>query len=154
MASKVVLYEENLRRKKEQLPALDKVLQKKNITKWKVDNKLWINTVFGLVDGPKLQFLTGVLLATSSSKQMVAHLQHFVQADGAHSSFGKYTLFSAYAPTANSNMAPLAFGILFGNEETKNWMMFWRFVMKVHPLIISKLVTILTDQDKSSIVAV
>ena len=45
-----------------------------------------------------------------------------------YSSFGKYTLFSAYATTANGNMSPLAFGLLFGNEDTNNWSKFWSFV--------------------------
>ena len=69
-------------------------------------------------------FLTGVLFATSSSKLLVPLLQHVVQADGAHSSFGKCTLFSAYATTANWNMSPLAFGLLFENKDTNNWSKF------------------------------
>jgi len=154
MVSTVVLNEENMRRKKEMLPALNKEMQKRYLVKWKTDNELWLNTVFGLADGPQLRFLSGVLFATASSKSMVPFLQNVIQADGAHSSFGKYTLFSAYASTANGNMAPLAFGLLFGNEDTNNWTKFWRFVMKVHPSINSRSVTILTDQDKGSIAAV
>jgi hypothetical protein len=154
MVSTAVLYEENMRRKKDKLPALNKAMQKSYLTKWKALNELWLNTVFGLADGPQLRFLTGVLVATASSKSMVPFLQEVIQADGAHSSFGKYTLFSAYASTANGNMAPLAFGLLFGNEDTNNWSKFWSFVMKVHPSINSKSVTILTDQDKGSIAAV
>ncbi len=44
---------------------------------------------------------------------------------------GKYTLFSAYAASANGNMAPLAFAILFGNEDTQNWRTFWEFTKRV-----------------------
>ena len=51
-------------------------------------------------------------------------------------------------------MSPLAFGLLFGNEDTNNWSKFWSFVKKVHPCIDSPAVTILTDQDKGSIAAV
>jgi hypothetical protein len=51
-------------------------------------------------------------------------------------------------------MSPLAFGLLFQNEDTKNWFKFWSFVKKVHPCINSPEVTILTDQDKGSIAAV
>jgi hypothetical protein len=65
------------------------------------------------------EFLSGALFATESSRHIVPCLQHAVQADGAHTSFGKYMLFSAYATTANGNMSPLAFGLLFGNEVTK-----------------------------------
>ena len=55
---------------------------------------------------------------------------------------------------ANGNMASLAFGLLFGNEDTKNWRRCWNFVMRDHPSIYSNLITILTDQDKGSIAAV
>ncbi len=99
-------------------------------------------------------FFTGILFATSSSKHLALLLQPVIQANGAPSSFGKYTLYSAYAMTANGNMSPLAFGLLFGNEDTKNWSKFWRYVKKIHPCIDSPEVTILTDQDKGSIAAV
>ncbi len=57
--------------------------------------------------------------------------------------------------TANRNMSPLAFGLLFGNEDTKNWSKFWSYVKKIHPCIDSPAeVTILMDQDKGSIAAV
>jgi hypothetical protein len=51
-------------------------------------------------------------------------LQDVIQASGAHSSFGKYTLFLAYAMTANGNMSPLAFGLLSGNKVINNWLKF------------------------------
>jgi hypothetical protein len=135
-------------------PALDKTLQLQFVNKWKKEKELYLNEVFGLEDGPQFKFVTGVLFATSSSKHMAPLLQHVVQADGAHTTFGKYTLFLAYATTANGNMSPLAFGLLFGNEDYKNWSKFWNFVKKVHPCIDSPEVTILTDQDKGSIAAV
>jgi hypothetical protein len=80
--------------------------------------------------------------------------QEVVQADGAHTSFGKYTLFSAYSTTANANMSRVAFELIFGNENIKNWTLFWEFVREVHPLIDIPQVTIMTDQDKGSIKAV
>ena len=93
-ASTVMLHEDLLRRKKMKLPALDKAGQLQYVNKWKAENELYLNTEFGFKDGPQFTFLTGVLFATSSSKHLVPLLQHVVQADGAHSSFGKYTLFS------------------------------------------------------------
>jgi hypothetical protein len=51
-------------------------------------------------------------------------------------------------------MSPLAFGLLFGNEDRKNWSKFWSYVKKIHPCIDSPEVTILTDQDKGSIAAI
>jgi hypothetical protein len=68
-----------------------------------------------------------------------------IQADGAHASYGKYTLFLAYRTTGNGNMSSLAFGLLFGNQNTENWLKFWMFVKKVHPCIDGPTKTILTD---------
>jgi len=154
LLTSVVINEEQVRRKKVNLPALNKQQQLKYARAWKKENALWINTVFGLEDGPQAEFLSGALFATESSRHIVPRLQHVVQADGAHTSFGKYTLFSAYASTANGNMSPLAFGLLFGNEDVKNWGTFWNFVLRVHPSLNSPEITILTDQDKGSIAAV
>jgi hypothetical protein len=105
-------------------------------------------------DGPQLLFLTGILFATSSSKHLVPLRQDVIQADGAHASYGKYTLFSAYGTTANGNVSPLAFGLLFGNGNTENWSKFWMFVKKVHPCNDGLTKTIVTDQDKGSIAAI
>ncbi len=124
------------------------------MNKWKAENELFLNNVFGLEDGPQFLFLTSVLFATSSSKHLALFLQPVVQADGAHSSFGKYMLYSAHATTANGNMSPLALGLLFGNDDTKNWSKFWSYVKKIHPCIDSPEVSILTDQYKGSIAAV
>ena len=154
MLTSVMINEEQVRRKKMNLPALNKQQQLKYARAWKKENALWINTVFGLEDGPQAEFLSGALFATESSRHIVPRLQHVVQADGAHTSFGKYTLFSAYASTANGNMSPLAFGLLFGNEDVKNWGTFWNFVLRVHPSLNLPEITILTDQDKGSIAAV
>jgi hypothetical protein len=95
-----------------------------------------------------------LLVATSVSKTMFQTTQEVVQADGAHTSFGNYTLFSAYTTTANGNMANVAFGILFRNEDIKNWTLFWNFVKKVHPTINHPQVTLMTDQYKGSITSV
>ena len=108
-----MLHEDQLRQKKMKLPALDKISQLKYMNKWKAKNELFLNKEFGLKDGPQFLFLTGVLSIRAAK-------QHVVQADGAHSSFGKYTLFLAYATTANGNMSPLVLVLLFGNEDTKN----------------------------------
>jgi hypothetical protein len=109
----------------------------------------------GIEGGPaENKFLTGILIVTSVSKSMFRMTQEVVQADGAHTSFGKYTLFSAYTTTANGNMANIAFGTLFGNEDTKNWTVFWNFLCKVNPTINCPQVTLMTDQDKVSIKSV
>jgi hypothetical protein len=106
----------------------------------------------GMEDGPlESKFLTGIFIATSSSKVQVQFLQDVIQADGAHMTFGKYTLFSAYGNTANGTMAPLGFAMLFGNEDTANWVKFWEFIKKVHPIVNQPTKTVITDQDKGSL---
>ena len=51
-------------------------------------------------------------------------------------------------------MAPLAFGIVFGNKDTGNWTKFWEFVKEIHPSVNAPTITIVTDQDKGSISAI
>ncbi len=51
--SSVVLHEELMKWKKMKLPALDKTLQLKYVNQWKSENKLFLNNVFGLEDGPQ-----------------------------------------------------------------------------------------------------
>jgi hypothetical protein len=63
-------------------------------------------------------------------------------------SLGKYTLYSCYRTTANCNTHPVAFGILFGNEDKEGWIDFWEFAKSVHPSIGDTRVTIITDQAK------
>ncbi len=53
----------------------------------------------------------------------------------AHLSFGKYTLYSAYATTAYGNMLALEFAMLFGNKDKENWTHFWTFIKKIHPIV-------------------
>ena len=69
-------------------------------------------------------------------------------ADACHLQFGKYTLFSCYGITANANMSPVAFAILFGNENGTAWKQFWEFCVDTHPTMNRAQVTIVTDQDK------
>jgi len=67
---------------------------------------------------------------------------------------GKYTLFSAYANTANGSMAPLGFAMLFGNEDTANWTRFWKFIISEHPIVNQVTKTVITDQDKGAFTAI
>ena len=141
---------------KDEVACTDKPQQLKFVNKWKAKKEEFLNDVFRLENGPHFSFVTGILCATSSSKHLAPILQHVVQANCAHTSFGKYMLFSfsEYALTANGNMSPLSFCFLLENKDAKNWSKFWRFVTKVHPCIYSPEVTILTDQDKGSIAAI
>jgi hypothetical protein len=133
---------------------MDKAEQLKFIKKWKTDNDVYLNNGFGMEDGPQFLFLTGIFFATLSSKHLVPLLQDVIQADGAHASYGKYTLFLAYGTIANGSMSPLAFDLLCGNKNTENWSKFWVFVKKAHPCIDGPTKIIVRDQDKGSIAAI
>ena len=124
------------------------------MAKWRFKNAIELENQVGLKDGPQFQFLSGILFSPSTSTSTVPLLQRVIQADAAHMSIGKYTLFSAYSASANSNMSPLSFAIMFGNEDKENWMRFWKFTVDLHPSINSPDVTIVSDQDKGSIAAV
>jgi hypothetical protein len=99
-------------------------------------------------------FLSGILFTTSASIKTVPHLQQVIQADAAHTQFGKYTLFSAYGFAADGSMSPVAFAIMFGNENKESWGHFWRFAAKHHPSLNNPTNTLITDQDKGSIHAI
>ncbi len=91
-----VVREELKRREAKKEPVLDRGSQTKEFIKnWLIENDVPLTTQLGMHDGPPLKFLTGVFIATSTSKKQVPFVQDVIQADGAHMSFGKYTLFSA-----------------------------------------------------------
>ena len=147
-----VIREEILRREAIKEPVLEKgEMTNSFVRKWLIDNEVELTHQLGVEDGPPQRFLSGMFLCTSISKLQVPFLQDVIQADGAHMSFGKYTLFSAYATTANGTMAPLGFAILFGNEDTANWTQFWKFIVAQHPIINQVHKTVITDQDKGAL---
>jgi hypothetical protein len=145
----IVLREElNIRLKKTK-QTMNRNEQVKYVQQWRKDNEAFLTTEFGLPDSLNTKlFVRGVMFATSTSKHAVPLLHDVFQADGAHSQFGKYILYSAYGTTANGNMSPVAFGLFFGNEDKKNWATFWEFVHTVHPSLDDPRKTIVTDQDK------
>ena len=71
-------------------------LQVRYVNQWEKQkaNKAFLDKVFGLKDFPQKCFLKGVLFAPSSSKHLAPLLQDVIQADSAHSNFGKYFVFS------------------------------------------------------------
>ncbi len=151
----VVLREELRHREASKEPALGKGAEtEKFLRDWSIKHEVGLTRQLGMEDGPPLKFLTGILIATSTSKKQIPFLEEVIQADGAHMSFGKYTLFSAYANTANGTMAPLGFAILFGNEDTTNWIKFWTVIKSVHPIVNQRTKTVITDQDKGSLASI
>ena len=63
-------------------------------------------------------------------------------------------MYAAYGSTAQSNMFPIAFAIIFGNEDKEGWTKFWQYAVTLHPTINAPMITIITDQDKGSEAAV
>jgi hypothetical protein len=112
------------------------------VNNWKKENDTFLCEAFGLEDGPQFQFLTGIFISPSTSKEQVPFLQEVLQADAAHMSFGKYTLYSVYVTNANGTMSALGFALLFGNEDKQSWTQFWNFIK-----------IIITNQDKASLSA-
>ena len=123
------------------------------VEKWKVDNQEALSDggFIGPEEGVPLKFLSGIFFSTSGAHVTVPFLQRVFQADACHMSFGKYTLYSCYDTTANCNTSPVAFGILFGNEDKEGWNQFWKFANKRHPSINASNVTFITDQAKGLI---
>ncbi len=151
--SAVVLLEELERNKKEKM-SMSKAKHRDFLSNWMTNHEIYLNTALGSEGGTAFKFLSRILVAHSTSKVQVPYLQDLIQADGAHMSFGKYTLFTAYGTAANASMSPLAYGIFIGNEDKANWSRFWAFVKRAHPIINMQSKTIITDQDKGSIAAV
>ncbi len=114
---------------------------------WKKENyDLLVNQLgYKTTDG---HFLHGVFYVPSFSKATVPELQTVFMADACHLNFGKYTMFSCYGVTANANMLPVGFAVIFGNENASSWKDFWWFVLCMHPLIDRGEETIILDQDK------
>ena len=147
----VVIKEELDRRELANEPTLERGQARvEYLNAWFRTHEVELTFFLGMEDGPELKFLTGILIATATSKAQAPFLQDVIQADAAHMAFGKYTFFSAYAGSANQKMVGLGCGILFGNEDKNNWKTFWEFLHKAHPIINQRSKTIITDQDKGS----
>ena len=146
---KIILADEVLRRKNAQMEGLKLEDRKAFVQNWYKEHEDMIVPRLGSsADENRLQFLNGIFFAPSFVKQTVPQLQKVFMADACHLHFGKYTLFSCYGMTANSNASPVAFAILFGNENTSTWRQFWKYCRDLHPCIDSGDITIITDQDK------
>jgi hypothetical protein len=116
----IILSEELLRLKHLDNSTLDKDERLAFIAKWKKDHRELLMEQLG----PKcvdVSFLHGIFFAPSFSQATVPELQRLVMADACHLNFGKYTLYSCYGITANANMFPVGFAIVFGNENLLSW---------------------------------
>jgi hypothetical protein len=122
MVQAVTLKEELTCQEHANEPTLEQGTPRKEfVNDWLLRHEVALTNALGMDDGPEIKLLTGILVASSTSKVQAPFLQDVIQADAAHMSFGKYTLFSAYASTVNMTMVALGFAILFGNEDKNNW---------------------------------
>ena len=125
---------------------------KRFVKDWTRANAVFIKKHFGSKED-NWRFVKGIQFTTSTSVRTARGLQQIIQADAAHMNFGKYTLYSAYGTTANAQCSPIAFSIMYGNEDKDGWMSFWEFAVSVHSWLGEGQlcpVTIITDQDKGS----
>jgi hypothetical protein len=144
---KVIIADKVLCRKDAHLEGLAPNNRRAFVLKWMNDHSKILLQQLGW-KSDDVSFLDRVLFAPSFVQKTIPHLQKTYMADACHLNFGKYTLFSCYGVTANYNMSPVAFAILFGNKNTSNWTKFWEYVLKLHPLMNSGDITIITNQDK------
>ncbi len=109
----------------------------------------------GLVEGTTFnKFVGGIFMSTSTLKQNVPLLQTVYQSDTAHVNFVKYTLYSCYGITANCNASPVAFAIVFDNEDKSGRVNFRTFAKKIHPCLNTPETTIIANREKGSIKAI
>jgi hypothetical protein len=151
-ANAIVLKEEMDRKKSAKLD-MSRDEKVGYVNNWKKDNDAFLCDAFGFEDGPQFKFLMGIFISPSTSKEQFLILQEVLQANTAHMSFGKYTLYSVYGTNANGTMSALGFVLLFGNEDKQSWTQFWNFIKKTHPTINQYKYTIIADQDKGSLSA-
>jgi hypothetical protein len=144
---KIIIADEVLRQKDTHLEDLAPNNRHAFVSNWMNENSKILLQQLGW-NSDNVSFLDGVMFVPSFVQKTIPHLQKTYMADACHLNFGKYTLFSCYGITANSNMSPVGFAIIFGNENTSNQTKFWEYVLKLHPSMNSGYITIITDQDK------
>ena len=150
----LVVGEELLRLKATTNGTLNKAERREFWSNWKTDNYALLVNQLGYKTQDSTRFLHGIFFTPSFSQKTVPELQTLFTADACHLNFGKYTMFTCYGITANANMLPVGFAIVFGNENATSWREFWRFIVETHPSMNTADVTIVTDQDKGSSVAI
>jgi hypothetical protein len=119
-----LILKEEMDRKKADKQSMTRQEKVEYVNDWKNENKIFLCDALGLEDGPQYKFLMGIFISPSTSKKQVPFLQEVLQADAAHMSFRKYTLYSVYATTDNGTMSALGFAMFFGNKDKESWTRF------------------------------
>jgi hypothetical protein len=148
-----VVGEELIRLKNETNGSLDREAHRQFWSQWKMDHYALLINQLGFKTQDS-RFFHGVFFTPSFTKKTVPKLQTLFMADACHLNFGKYTLFACYGVTANADMSPVGFAIIFGNENGASWKEFWEFIHRTHPSMNRPNVTIVTDQEKGSMGAI
>ena len=157
MLAKIVVQEESDRRQASEGTSMTRDMKKEYLSEWMSVNNLMLQMGglgIPMIGEPTPQFCGGVFFSMSYSNEVVPYLQNVFQADAAHTNFGKYTLFSCYGSTANANTSPIAFAILFGNEDKAGWEAFFEFAKEQHPCLDHSSKTFITDQAKGLVESV
>ncbi len=106
---KIILAEESQRRKDANMDSILPANRKDFVLQWRKKHESKIYERLGTpADQHRLKFLNGIFFSPSFAKATVPHQQKVFMADACHLNFGKYTLFSCYGVTANSNASPVA----------------------------------------------
>jgi hypothetical protein len=113
---RIVIAEELLCRIHDDNSILDTVERKVFWNNWKKENRDLIIDKLGR-KGDCVQYLHGIFFTPSFAPTTVPELKRLFMADACHLNFGKHTLFSCYGITANCNMSPVGFAIVFGNKN-------------------------------------
>jgi hypothetical protein len=116
-----IVLKEEMDRQKAAKSSMSRQEKVNYVNNWKKDNDTFLCEAFGFEDSPQFKFLTVIFISPSTSKEQFPFLQEVLQADAAHMSFGKYTLYSVYETNANGTMSALGLALLFGNEDKQSW---------------------------------
>jgi hypothetical protein len=125
---KNIISDKLLRLKEAKLPGMTPEDWKKFVTKLRLDHKDILDKLLG-TGNENQEFINGIFFSPSLTKTTVPHLQKAFMVDVCHLHFGKYMLFCCYGVTASSNILPVAFAIIIGNENTSSWRQFWKYVL-------------------------
>ncbi len=151
----LVVGEELLRLKATTNGTLDKAERCQFWSKWKTDNYALLVNQLGYKTQDSTRFLHGIFFTPSFSQKTVPELQTLFTADACHLNFGKYTMFTCYGITANANMLPVGFALIFGNQNDASWKEFWHFIARTHSSMNRGVITLITnDQDKGNMDAI
>jgi hypothetical protein len=88
-----IVLKEEMDRKKAAKLSMSRQEKVNYVNNWKKDNDTFLCDAFGFEDGLQFKFLMGIFISPSISKEQFPFLQVVLQADTAHMSFEKNTLY-------------------------------------------------------------